>query len=144
MARSSAAALEIFSWARICSAICAPTRCTGLSAEIGSWKIIAISFPRMASSLSSDALIRSTPCSRAVPAKREFGERVRPISVITVTDFPEPDSPTMATVSPRLSVNETPLTARSRPSSVANETSRSSTSSSCSFIQSSSPRAASR
>src|SRR5689334_9567198 len=140
MARSSASALETFSWARICSTICAPTRCTGLSAEIGSWKIIAISLPRIASSLFSGALIRSSPFSRAVPAKREFGERVRPINVITVTDFPEPDSPTIATVSPRLTVNETPLTARSRPSSVANETSRSSISSSCSFIQSSSPR----
>src|SRR3984957_17602776 len=134
MARSSAAALEIFSWARICSPICAPTRCTGLSAEIGSWKIIAISLPRMASSLASDASIRSSPCSRAVPAKRAFGERVRPISVITVTDLPEPDSPTMATVSPRLTEKETPLTARTRPSSVANETSRSSISRRRSFV----------
>jgi len=30
----------------------------------------------MASSLSSDALTRSTPFDRAVPPKREFGERV--------------------------------------------------------------------
>ena len=35
-----------------------------------------------------------------MPPKRAFGERVRPISVITVTDFPEPDSPTIATTSP--------------------------------------------
>src|ERR1700753_3524121 len=134
IARSRAAALETFSWARICSAICPPTRCTGLRAEIGSWKIIAISLPRMASSLSSGALTRSSPRSRAVPAKRAFGERVSPISVITVTDLPEPDSPTMATVSPRLTEKETPLTARTRPSSVANETWRSSISSSRSFM----------
>ena len=56
------------------------------------------------------------------PPKRELGPRVSPIRVITVTDLPEPDSPTMATTSPRSSVNETPSTARTTPSSVWNET----------------------
>ena len=128
-ARSIASALEIFSWARICSTIWSPIRCTGLSDEIGSWKIIAISLPRICSSCSSLAVTSSRPPSFAEPSKRAFGDRVSPISVITVTDFPDPDSPTIATTSPRSSVNDTPSTARTRPSSVTNETCRSSTSS---------------
>ena len=101
--------METFSCARICSAIWSPIRITGLSDEIGSWKIIAISLPRTRSSSSSDAVIRSPPRSRAEPANRALGERVSPISVITVTDFPEPDSPTIATTSPRSRVNENPV-----------------------------------
>src|SRR6266702_1883290 len=135
IARSSAAALEISSCARICSTIWAPTRCTGLSEEIGSWKIIAIRLPRTDSSSCSVAPIRSSSPNHTAPPKRELGERVSPIKVITVTDFPEPDSPTIATTSPRSRVNVTPSTARTRPSSVANETSRSSTSSNRSAIR---------
>src|SRR5262245_43177259 len=47
-----------------------------------------------------------------------------------VTDFPEPDSPTMATTSPRLTVKLTPSTARTMPRVVMNWVWRSSTSSS--------------
>ena len=39
-----------------------------------------------------------------------------------VTDFPDPDSPRMATVWPASTVNETPLTARATPSRVLNST----------------------
>ena len=35
---------------------------------------------------------------------RALGPRVSPISVMPVTDLPEPDSPTTATTSPRLTV----------------------------------------
>ena len=41
MAFSRAALLDRFWCRRSGSAICAPTRCTGFSAVIGSWKIIA-------------------------------------------------------------------------------------------------------
>ncbi len=47
-----------------------------------------------------------------------------------VTDFPDPDSPRMASVSPSLRSNETPLIALAIPSRVRNSTCRSSTSSS--------------
>jgi hypothetical protein len=43
---------------------------------------------------------------------------VSPINVIEVTDLPDPDSPTIATTSPAATLNETPSTARTRPSSV--------------------------
>ena len=62
--------------------------------------------------------------SLAEPAKRALGERVRPMSVIAVTDLPEPDSPTTASTSPACSLNETSSTACTTPSSVAKETLR--------------------
>src|SRR5687768_9907470 len=51
-----------------------------------------------------------------------------PMMACAVTDFPEPDSPRMASVSPSLTVKETPLIARATPSRVRNSTWRSSTS----------------
>src|SRR2546421_2973051 len=53
---------------------------------------------------------------------------------MTVTLLPEPDSPTMPSTSPSLTVNEIPSTAWTIPSSVRNETLRSRTSSSGSAI----------
>ncbi len=47
-----------------------------------------------------------------------------------VTDLPLPDSPTMASVSPRFSVKLTPSTARATSPSARNQVFRSSTSSS--------------
>ena len=61
----------------------------------------------------------------ASPSKVAFGERVSPISVIAVTDLPEPDSPTTARISPGASSSDTPSTAVTDPSSVWNDTARS-------------------
>src|SRR4051812_23226055 len=83
----------------------------------------------MLSSSCSLAVSSSCPSNIAEPANVALGERVRPSSVIAVTDLPEPDSPTIATISPRSISNETPSTARTVPSSVAKETCRSLTSS---------------
>ena len=47
------------------------------------------------------------------------GARVRPMTVRLVTLLPEPDSPTMPSVSPRSTANETPSTALTTPSSVS-------------------------
>ena len=71
-------------------------RCTGFSDVIGSWKTIAISSPADRRSSSSVALSSSWPSSVAEPSKRAFRRGVRPMSVIAVTDLPEPDSPTIA------------------------------------------------
>ena len=51
---------------------------TGLSDEIGSWKIIAISLPRIRSSSSSDAVTSSRSPSLAEPPKRELGAAGEP------------------------------------------------------------------
>ena len=64
------------------------------------------------------------------PRTWRSGPRVSPIRVIAVTDLPEPDSPTIETISPGETENETPSTACTTPSSVANETLSSETSSS--------------
>ena len=60
------------------------------------------------------------PSNVAPPSNFAFGPRVSPISVIAVTVLPDPDSPTIATTSPGSTVNETPSTARTIPSSVWN------------------------
>ena len=60
-----------------------------------------------------------------------------PISAIVETDFPQPDSPTIANTSLRRTSYDTPRTASTRPSSVGNDTFRSST-----FSNTSSPSAA--
>ena len=57
-----------------------------------------------------------------MPWKVALGERVRPISVMAVTDLPEPDSPTTARISPGASSSDTPSTAVTDPSSVWKET----------------------
>src|SRR5262249_29820767 len=59
-----------------------------------------------------------------------LGSRIRRMIDIAVTLLPEPDSPTIPTISRGASVNETPSTARTMPSSVRNETRSSRTSSS--------------
>ena len=50
------------------------------------------------------------------------------------TDLPQPDSPTIATVSPALTVYEMPSTARTMPREVSNRTCRFSTSSRGAFV----------
>jgi hypothetical protein len=114
-----------------------------LSEVIGSWKIIEISLPRTLRSLRFDACRRSSPRNRAWPVETEanffdsrrndcicasgverssslsrpgFGLRLR-IDII-VTLLPQPDSPTTPRVSPGLTLNETPSTALTIPSSV--------------------------
>ncbi len=57
------------------------------------------------------------------------------ITDIIVTLLPEPDSPTMPSVSPSETVNDTPSTARTTPSSVRKLTLRLRTSSSGSAIR---------
>src|SRR4051812_19627241 len=87
----------------------------------------------------SETLSRSVPLYSTSPSKRAFTPRVSPISVIAVTLLPEPDSPTIPSTLPRSSFREMPSTARTIPSSVANWTLRSLTSSRVSGIGLSEP-----
>ena len=84
---------------------------TGLSEVIGSWKIIAISRPRIERSSSSSSASRSRPPNIAVPfVTRPFRARI-PSRASEVTLLPQPDSPTIPSVSPGAMSNEIPLTA---------------------------------
>src|SRR5690348_15342447 len=109
------------------SATCHPVRYTGLSDVIGSWKIIAISFPRTSRISSSVFLVRSWPLNTTLPPTILPGRCSR-MMLSAVTDLPHPDSPTMPRVSPGFSSKETPSTALTMPSLVLKTVRRSLTS----------------
>src|SRR6266550_9380413 len=117
-ARARACFFETSSCRRIASASWSPILCTGFRLVIGSWKIIAISLPRISRRRRGLAVSRSSPFQSAVPEEIAVRFGFRPMMVRHVTLFPEPDSPTMPSVCPLSTVNETPSTARTTPSSV--------------------------
>ena len=101
MARARAAASSMPRWMVSGSMICSPILSTGLSEVIGSWKIMAISRPRMRRISSSDSCSSSRPSKRTEP----LGMRAVPggsscMTASAETDLPEPNSPTIATISP--------------------------------------------
>ena len=77
---------------------------------------------------------RSTPWNSTSPEISAYFESVRPMTASELTLLPEPDSPTMPSVSPGWTENETPSTALTMPSSVVKWTRRSLTSRSGSAI----------
>ena len=83
---------------------------TGFNEVMGSWKIIAISFPRYDLISSSEAFNRSTFSPFFLwkiispPLILPGGLGISLIAESEVTDFPEPDSPTIPTVSPLFKV----------------------------------------
>ena len=107
------------------------TLSTGLRELIGSWKIIEISVPRTPSSAFSfsDSRLRS-PYQTSPSVTSPGGSGTRPITESALTLFPDPDSPTMASVSPSWSVYVTPSTAGSAPALVLKTVVRSETRSS--------------
>ncbi|MNT79009.1 hypothetical protein D3C72_2183050 [compost metagenome] len=85
---------------------------SGFSAVIGSWKIMAMRLPRSVCSSSRPACVMSRPASRIWPLSRvstPLGNK--PMTALDVTDLPEPDSPTMHTISRAWTVNDTSSTA---------------------------------
>src|SRR5947208_16301712 len=116
--RFRACLFETSSCSRMASLSCSPILCTGFRLVIGSWKIIAISLPRISRRRRGLAVSRSSPFQSAVPEEIAVRFGFRPMIVRHVTLFPEPDSPTMPSVCPLSTVNETPSTARTTPSSV--------------------------
>src|SRR5436190_2619764 len=110
------------------SSSCQPIFLTGLSDVIGSWKIIPIRRPRTFCRRAPDAPRISSPSKRTEPSTWAWRRSTSPISVRNVTLFPEPDSPTTPSVSPRSSWKLTPETALTIPSSVRKRVCRSVTS----------------
>src|SRR5947207_15837574 len=100
-------------WISNVSATCFSSVCSGFSEVIGSWKIIAMRLPRISRSRAGALPTNSSPAKRmllsGVCAAAGYGNSCRIDSA--VTDFPEPLSPTSASVSPRSRVNEACFTA---------------------------------
>ena len=99
----------------------------GLSEVIGSWKIIAMPVAAQIGQRRSPAPQQVLAVEGELPpcAPRRAGSR--PISASAVSDLPQPDSPTMHSVSPRSSARSTPRTACSRPAGVGISTRKSCT-----------------
>src|SRR6478609_7826202 len=105
------------------SEICFPTVNTGFSEARASWKTIAMRSPRRWRTSRSPSPTSSRPRKRTLPVTiADFGSKPR--MAIDVTLLPEPDSPTMPSVSSGSSVKLTSSTARTSPSSVGKRTER--------------------
>ena len=91
--------------------MCAPTRMTGLSAAIGSWKTKPMPAPRTLRISGSGNCARSRPWNSTRPPATRPGGCSRPMIEKAVTDLPLPDSPTSPSVSPLRISNDTSLTA---------------------------------
>src|SRR5256714_2806509 len=128
-ARARACFFVTSRWSWIASTSWWPIRCTGFSDVIGSWKIIAMSFPRMSRRRLELSVSRFSPLKRASPLERLFRFAFKPMIVRQVTLLPEPDSPTMPSVWPFSTEKLTPSTAFTIPSSVRKWVLRSLTSS---------------
>ncbi len=99
--------------------IWSPTVKMGLSDVMGSWKIMLMSLPRMSRICFSDRVNRSRPRNKMQPdANRPGGMGTSPIMLSAVTDLPQPDSPTRASVSPEEISRSMFRIARTIPSSV--------------------------
>ena len=91
------------------SAICAPTRISGLSAVIGSWKIMPIRPPRTDNICFSGKSRMFCSSNSTLPVKCILCGNKRMIDN-AVNDLPEPDSPTNAKISPFAIEKETSST----------------------------------
>ena len=104
-ARARAAASVMPRWISSGSMIWKPMVSTGFSEVIGSWKIIAMSRPRILRISSSGRSSRLRPWNRMRPATTRPAGRARSRMMASEeTDLPQPDSPTSATVSPGLTL----------------------------------------
>jgi hypothetical protein len=100
------------SCARSVSATCEPIFDTGLRFDIGSCGTRPIDPPRILRSSDSFAPTSSRPSKRMLlPSPSDAVDGSRPMIAIALVDLPEPDSPTIATVSPWAMSRSKPVTA---------------------------------
>ncbi len=95
------ASLPTSSCAVTASAIWSPTRYIGCRHANGSWKTIAMSLPRIFRSSSGGSVSRSRPLNSTSPEITVRSRLSSPMIARFETLFPEPDSPTTPSVSPR-------------------------------------------
>src|SRR5215831_13108074 len=132
IARARAPRRSISWWSKIASMIWLPTLCTGLNDDIGSWKISAISAPRidrisvpLASSFArSTARLPAPPLAvgrrnQISPSTIRPGRSTIPRIDRAVTLLPHPLAPTIPSVAPGFISSVTPSTAFTVPSSWA-------------------------
>ena len=110
-ARSIASFHEAFWCSTNISAIWRPTGDSGLSAVIGSWKIMPMRLPRSSRRRAAEASWISSPSSTMRPLPSDSGRRSRPMTASAVMLLPQPDSPTSPKASPRPISKETFSTA---------------------------------
>src|ERR1700682_877206 len=125
--RASASFFAKRSGAVIASSIWVPPLVTGFRDVIGSWKIMATSLPRNSRTSSSFIWTTSWSLNRIRPETIRPGSGTSRRMEKAVIVFPEPDSPTMPTVSPRPTLKLIPSTAWTMPREVKNCVRRSST-----------------
>src|SRR5580765_3213034 len=109
-----AASAPIASCERMTWAMASPTRSTGFSDDIGSWKIMAMREPRRACMSRAGRSSRDAPSKVMRPPTRAV-RGTRPRIARAVRLLPEPLSPTSPSASPGAMENEMPRTARTRP-----------------------------
>jgi hypothetical protein len=131
-ARARAGLRFILRWVSSTSPTWKPRSRTGLSADVGCWKIIEIRLPRSSRIWESESFSRSWPSKVTSPDSIRPGGWMRRMIESEVTLFPQPDSPTSPSTSPRRTLKSTPVTARTTPSPVRKEVRRPRTSSSSS------------
>ena len=84
---------------------------TGLSEDIGSWKIIAIRLPRTERMPASSSARRSSPSKTILPLSIRPGSGISRRMESAVTLLPDPLSPTIARVSPGATSSDSEVTA---------------------------------
>ena len=79
---------------------CEPILRTGLSAVIGSWKIMAMPVPNSLRTSSRDISESTLPSKVMRPSRVTLLPESRPMAARDITVLPEPDSPTMPILIP--------------------------------------------
>src|SRR5262245_3632780 len=129
-ARSSAALPFRMPCALNGSATCQPTLNTGFNDASASWNTMPISSPQRLRHSDMGAPSTSAPSKRMLPPVMcAGGDASKRMMAAAVTLLPDPLSPSTASVSPRRTENEAPLTARTVSRPLRNSTRRSVTSS---------------
>ena len=100
-ASAAAAAPLATAWRSSTSTIWSPQVMTGFRLSAGSWKIMPMRRPRTSRIAYSGSASNSVPPCRTLPSGIHAASGSRRMMVSAVIDLPQPDSPTMAKVSPR-------------------------------------------
>ena len=112
-ARSRASLRLSFWWRSRLSVICRPIFMVGFRLVMASWKMMPIWEPRMACIWRSVYRVMSSPSKRMRPPLRWQGVSCKMVCIMTL--LPLPDSPTMASTSPRPRSKEASRTACTSP-----------------------------